>query len=165
MRDEIGDVEYLRMVESCKDGYPHFHLLMRCRFVGRRAVAARWETLTGAYVVDLRRAHGKSGAYVAKYVSKSMGSETDWGRQRISVSRGFWKEEEPGDEVIAIERLVEHPSAYARRRANEVSFVRRSASVWTMEDREPGDDLPPELDTYQQVTGECYEDDESKIDC
>lgn len=152
LRRSHGSIEYIRILEQCADGYPHFHLLCRSGFLPQAEIRKQWEALTGARIVDVRKAHGKSAAYVAKYIAKALEIQNEWGRQRLSVSRSFWRpEKENPNPLIGFDRTTEHPTEYAQARAEETAFIRKSGTCWRMADREPGDELPPELAfTYQQ---------------
>lgn len=94
IRKTIGDIEYLRALEYCRDGYPHYHLLARTKYIEQKTLSRLWEQLTNARVVDIRKAHGRSTSYVAKYLSKATATHDTWTRQQFAVSRNFWQDDD-----------------------------------------------------------------------
>lgn len=67
-------LEYLRVFEAHKSGWPHMHILMRAPFIPQAWLSAKWEELTGAFKVDIRAVEQKEKAayYVAKYIGKDL---------------------------------------------------------------------------------------------
>jgi hypothetical protein len=64
---------FIAVFEATKEGWPHLHILMRCRFISQRWYSDTMERLIGAPIVHVRFIQdvGRVGAYVAKYVSKA----------------------------------------------------------------------------------------------
>jgi hypothetical protein len=64
---------FIAIFERTKQGWPHLHILMRCRFISQRWYSANMGELIGAPIVDVRFIQDASrvAAYVAKYVSKA----------------------------------------------------------------------------------------------
>lgn len=148
LRSTFGPLEYIRMTEACADGYPHFHLLARSAFLPQQRIKELWQKLTDAYIVDVRKAHGKSIGYVAKYITKARNETGEFSRQRISVSKNFWVEENNIDECyLGWEHKSMHPSDYVKLLADHKipNWVR--TSLYEFADREPGDEIPYEFDT------------------
>lgn len=148
LRATHGPIEYLRMLEHCADGYPHFHLLLRAAFLPHAEIVAEWKKNTGAYIVDIRKAHGRSVNYVAKYLGKARDCEGKWGRQRISVSKNFWPAKDPGEELIGWEHEPTHPTDYARRHSS-TQFEREWIGRYIPQPRMAGDQLPEELQSEE----------------
>lgn len=75
MKRELGidHVPFIAIFERTKKGWPHLHILMRCRFVAQAWYSRTMERLIGAPIVDVRFIQdvGRVGAYVAKYISKA----------------------------------------------------------------------------------------------
>jgi hypothetical protein len=132
------------MLEECTDGYPHFHLLLRCGFIDRNKIVAIWRRLTEAYIVDIRVAHGGSVAYVAKYINKARDHTGQFSRQRISVSRGFWQHE-PQETLAITQTSREHPIPYANCNLTNRAITRQSVGYYHLDEREPGDEWPSEF--------------------
>jgi len=90
IRKKFGTCEYLRVTELTKNGWPHYHLLIRSNFLPHAWVRDAWAELTGATIVDLRqvkktfRAYG----YLVKYLSKL--HKIEWTERHVSYSRGFF---------------------------------------------------------------------------
>lgn len=91
-------IEYFRMLEDCVDGYPHYHLLARTDYIHQAELSALWLKVADAPVVDIRKAHGASTAYIAKYLAKACNQNREWQRQRVSVSRHFWTRAPPAEQ-------------------------------------------------------------------
>lgn len=113
LRDRFGEVEYLRVTELTRNGWPHYHLLVRSDYIPHSVAKSLWEGLTGATIVDLRRVKNKHDTffYLVKYLSKlhSLG----WTDRHVSYSRGFFpKKEEKADNGLDLAEctvLETHP--------------------------------------------------------
>lgn len=153
LRKSLGPIEYIRFVESCRDGYPHFHLLLRSGYLPREQIQRRWQTLTNAKIVDIRRAATRSVSYVAKYVTKSLSASGLTNRQRFSVSQGFWLDEDREETFFDFEHDKEHPTTWAPRRYQTETPHRIRPQFYKIETREPGDEWPEELvaDPYDET--------------
>lgn len=100
LRGKFGEIEYLRVTEVTKRGWPHYHLLLRSGFLPHSVVKARWQEMTGARIVDLRQVTKSFSAYtyLVKYLSKL--HKLEWTERHVSLSRGFapkstWEPENP----------------------------------------------------------------------
>ena len=64
---------FIAIFEATKAGWPHLHILMRCRFIAQAWFSAQMRDMIGAPIVDVRFVQdaGRVAAYVAKYVSKA----------------------------------------------------------------------------------------------
>jgi hypothetical protein len=147
-----GRQHYVRIVEATARGYPHFHFLTRGAFWPVADLRDEWERATGSNIVDMQYIGGGGHArrYVTKYVTKS--DEVDWTRRRVSFSRHWlppqtmperttsewlgWKYARPGE---ARTWLAEH-AGDGWRRIGRYSYVDGR--------RNPGEDLPPELEEW-----------------
>lgn len=90
IRREVGDIEYCRVLEEHKSGYPHFHLLVRSPYIEQKLLSRWWCELTDAFVVDIRKVdpERRVAKYVAKYLSKQVRCQfTD---RRVTASKQFW---------------------------------------------------------------------------
>lgn len=89
LRAQFGEIEYLRVTEVTKKGWPHYHLLIRSGFLPHSVVKRRWEELTGAKIVDLRQVKKSFQAYqyLVKYLSKL--HRLEWTERHVSLSRNF----------------------------------------------------------------------------
>ena len=139
-------IEYLRMLEWCKDGYPHFHLLVRSRYIDQRELSALWNRLTDAKIVDIRKAHGGSTGYVAKYITKARTRDGAFVRQNISVSKQFWVER---DTVESEWLSWDWNKLPIRETAEDISthwaLDRVAHGVYAIVDRYPGAEIPVEM--------------------
>ena len=154
LRKQCGEIQYLRMLEQCKDEFPHFHFLIRSDYIPYDLIQKTWEEHTGAKIVDIRKAHGRSTGYVAKYLSKACSKTGQFSRQRISVSKKFWIDDTPEnvEEWIAWKATNTGPIQYAIDNQNEFSFEDRNSISWYMNERNPGDELPTSLTPAEDET-------------
>ena len=69
----LEEIPFIAIFEETKAGWPHLHILMRCRFIAQRWYSAAMADLIGAKIVHVRYVPEVSrvAAYVAKYVSKA----------------------------------------------------------------------------------------------
>lgn len=69
----IKQPPFIAIFEATKQGWPHLHILMRCRYIHQRWYSDTMARLIGAPIVDVRfiKETGRVAAYVAKYVSKA----------------------------------------------------------------------------------------------
>jgi hypothetical protein len=149
--------EYVRITEDCVDGYPHFHVLARTGFIRQDELSNAWKRLTNANIVDIRKAHGKSTRYVAKYVGKHLTHHD--ARQRYAVSRKFFipKPKHPTD-MINWEHLHEHFLEATERITARNTLVTEAHGKWWIVEREPGDELPQEISALYPNTDEPEKD-------
>lgn len=72
LRRRHGEIEYLRVVEKHKNGYPHWHLVVRSGYIPFPQVRDTWENLTGNRIVDIRKLKNSDKVYwyVTKYLAK-----------------------------------------------------------------------------------------------
>lgn len=116
LRTRYGEVEYLKVTELHKSGYPHYHFLMRSGYLPHPVVRDAWFQLTGASIVDLRQVKSvfNTYTYLLKYLTKM--HHIEWTGRHVSYSRGFFpKETDPkfvGHELWERELLDIHPSTY-----------------------------------------------------
>lgn len=100
LRKRFGEVEYLRVTEVTKAGWPHYHLLVRSSYLPHSVVRTLWNELTGARIVDVRQVTQsfKAYQYLVKYLSKL--HKLEWTERHVSYSKAFfakdnWKPENP----------------------------------------------------------------------
>ena len=90
MRTRDGEVEYLRVTELTKKGWPHYHLLIRSDYIPQPVVKKEWQRLTGAPIVDLRQVDNKFRTYyyMVKYLTKM--HKIEWTNRHVSYSKAFF---------------------------------------------------------------------------
>lgn len=101
IRQELGSWEYMRVLEVTRKGFPHYHLIARGPFVDQMWLSARWQLLTGAKIVDIRRIKKQVDAarYIMKYLYKQ--KYIPWTNRRVSWTRGFFPDpKEPAPEKL-----------------------------------------------------------------
>ncbi len=66
---------FLAVFEAHKSGYPHLHVLLRCKWIDHHVISAWMDELADSPIVDVRRVRTASQAasYITKYVGKAPG--------------------------------------------------------------------------------------------
>jgi len=110
MRTKFGEVEYLRVTEVTKRGWPHYHLLIRSGFIPHAVARDEWFLLTGASIVDLRQVKKsfRTYSYLVKYLTKL--HHITWTGRHVSYSRQFFT---PSDWAKKNEHSIENHKMYA----------------------------------------------------
>jgi len=90
LRKRFLEVEYLRVTELTRLGWPHYHCLVRSPYLPHTVVKSAWSQLTGATIVDVRQVDKafKAYSYLVKYLSKL--HEIEWTERHVSYSRRFF---------------------------------------------------------------------------
>lgn len=94
---------FLAVFEKTKNGEPHLHILLRCKWLDQKWLSEQMDGLIGAPIVDVRRVTGteKIAAYVAKYVSKDPtrfeGAKRYWSSRDYQLPDPRDEEEPPFD--------------------------------------------------------------------
>jgi len=93
LRKRYGEIEYLRVTEAGKAGYPHYHLLVRSDFLPHAVMRNTWKELTGNSIIFVQKVTDtfKSYYYLTKYLSKM--HKMDWTERHVSYSRQFFPED------------------------------------------------------------------------
>lgn len=146
LRIDFGSIEYCRIMEDCRDGYPHFHCLVRSGYLPQPHLKREWESRTGARILDIRQIHRATVGYCTKYVTKSRPTANAVKGQRVSVSHAFWKERPDGVDAIGWQHDRQHPHMFYNAAYREQFTAHRDRPlVYVMDAREPGDEWPREL--------------------
>ncbi len=68
-----GSLPVLTVFEATKHGWPHLHIVARCKWIDQAWLSKRMGALIGSPIVDVRRIKGlrQVAAYVSKYVGKN----------------------------------------------------------------------------------------------
>lgn len=74
LRQEFGKIEYACILETHKNGFPHWHILARCSYLPHGRIKELWEKMTGNSIVAIEKIrHQRSmGKYLVKYCGKEM---------------------------------------------------------------------------------------------
>lgn len=80
-----SSLPFLAVFERTKKGWPHIHIVARCRWLDQKWLSRQMNELIGSPVVDVRRVHGKSKieAYIAKYIGKNP--------ERFKFCKRYWR--------------------------------------------------------------------------
>ncbi|MHC4620768.1 MAG: rolling circle replication-associated protein, partial [Planctomycetota bacterium] len=120
LRKKFGSIEYLRVTEVTRAGWPHYHLLIQSGFLPHAVVKAEWFKLTGARIVDLRQVTKTWSAYryLVKYLSKL--HKLEWTERHVSMSKGFdttpKQKHQDGLELYEGEFHPQHPAQFMSQR-------------------------------------------------
>ncbi len=154
LRLKFGDVEYLRVTELTRNGWPHYHLLVRSGYLPQPVVKELWALLTGATIVDLRQVKNRFQTYIylVKYLSKM--HKLEWTTRHVSTSRKFFP---PADDSksnslqLESKKVIESsPGRYLFTMFRGASLVEVSHGVWALGPPLPGTQPPdptPELES------------------
>jgi hypothetical protein len=146
LRKRFGSIEYLRVTELTRNGWPHYHLLLRSGYLPQPVIKNEWERLTGARIVDIRPVDGRFSAYtyLLKYLCKL--SNLGWTDRHVSTSRNFFppEPEKPASrlQIERPENLSMHPATYLARHAAGSYVVKLTPSVFAISNN---------LDSLQEV--------------
>lgn len=74
LRQKHGAIEYACILETHKNGFPHWHILARCSYIPQQEIKTLWEKLTGNSIVSIEkiRHQRQMGKYLVKYCGKEM---------------------------------------------------------------------------------------------
>lgn len=145
LRSRFGEVEYLRVTELTKHGWPHYHLLLRSGFIPHAVVKKLWADLTGAYIVDLRQVkeHFRAYTYLVKYLSKL--HKIEWTARHVSYSKGFFPDQgEKKSTGLAIESrsiLQMHPITFLLQHHKGDELEEYTPSTFLIRENQPYDDF------------------------
>jgi hypothetical protein len=81
---KISALPFLAVFEQTKLGWPHLHILLRCRFLEQRLISKWMDELTGAPIVHIVALDDPKKAvnYCAKYISKDS--------QKFGTCKRYW---------------------------------------------------------------------------
>ncbi len=80
-----GSLAFLTVFEATRQGWPHLHIVARCKWIDQRQLSKFMGAEIGAPVVDVRRIKGQSE--VAGYISKYIGKNP----QRFAGTKRYWR--------------------------------------------------------------------------
>jgi len=157
-RQSKTKTEYLRIVELTKRGYPHYHFLLRGPWWDQSAISRCWQSMTGAFIVDIRRVKGpKLIAYVAKYTTKDSftAADTWWVRKRITHSRKFFGPDSPGPEWCDFTKpKYDHPIDWVTSLTARNGTTQVSRHNYELGCRSPGDEIHPDIAEWIRTNDE-----------
>lgn len=140
LRTRFKHVEYLRVTELTRNGWPHYHLMVRSPFIPHEVVKRKWAALTGAVIVDLRQIKEKLNTYtyLVKYLSKM--HKIGWTERHVSYSRGFFPQDDhPVKEPLELSdhTIIEaHPSTYIYSRFRGAKLTALGINLYALDPQE-----------------------------
>jgi len=134
LRRKHGEIEYLRVLEPHKSGYPHYHLIVRSGYLEQQELSRHWCELTDAFIVDIRKIQRQREVvrYIMKYVTK-VGKITFTDR-RVSWTRKFFVKESENEKRNANwfdpRTYVGHIEDVTRWEAEGIKWDKLSQAHW-----------------------------------
>lgn len=136
LRKQFGEVEYLRVTELTKGGWPHYHLLVRSAYLPHESVKETWSKLTGATIVDLRQVKNRfqTYTYLVKYLTKM--HNIGWTDRHVSYSKNFFPKA-PEDGRVDLElteaKVIEtHPAVLLYNQFRHATLVELAYGVFAL---------------------------------
>lgn len=134
LRKSHGEFEYMRVIESTRAGWPHYHLVARCEYIAQEHLSRTWAELTGATIVDIRKIQDRDGCYgyVMKYLAKQ--TYVPWTSRRVSWSAKFFPPKDKSQfkrQLLIKKRDNRHPADYVNQWLPEgVVLDRVTPTAW-----------------------------------
>lgn len=147
IRVEKGEFEYVRVLETTRRGWPHYHLVARCPYIPQHLLSDLWAARVGAPIVDVRAIRKTDNVigYVCKYLSKQ--KIVPWTQRRIAWSRHFFTsppEHEKG--ALQLSKKIRddrHPTDFATEELSGFFLREVAGGIWIIQLPEQGDNVPP----------------------
>jgi hypothetical protein len=134
LRLRFGPVEYLRVTELHKSGFPHYHLLVRSAFLPHAVVKNLWNKYTGATIVDLKpvNASFRAYTYLTKYLTKM--HKLDWTERHVSYSRNFFPPTKKPDtpDLGDFHRYNDHPFVWLAEHCPDQVITQLASLTWLL---------------------------------
>lgn len=83
-RSKDQGLAYFAVREATKQGWPHIHVALRCRYIDVQWIQRTWEALTGSPGADIRAIYKSTDA--AKYLAKYIGKDP----HRFGTTKRYW---------------------------------------------------------------------------
>jgi len=132
-----GTCEYVRILETTKIGWPHYHLVARSVFIPQSWLSDEWNKLTGAPIVDLRAIQQTREVYwyVMKYLGKQR--HCPWTDRRVTMSRGFVPRGPPTKfnslDLVDVQREACRPEHFMHWKYQGKELTRLGTLVWAVQ--------------------------------
>lgn len=166
LRKEFGKIEYACILETHKNGFPHWHILARCPYLPHGRIKALWEKMTNNSIVAIEKIRHQRhmGRYLVKYCGKElMQPKVNRLGRIISFSRNYLSPTRVTPKEVNVEWLKwDQPIEYVISRYQLVTsmmevFDNGMVTMWTIrcETRPPHEeawlrqlnDLPVDIDS------------------
>lgn len=136
LRVRYGTVEYLRVTEQTKRGFPHYHMMVRSEYLPQPVIRKLWIKYTGCQIVDVRQTTNHFGAYqyLVKYLTKL--HKLDWTDRHVSYSKAFFPPgctDSPERAKLTTEEIHDvHPWEYLANNYHDCLLPWVTANSWIM---------------------------------
>ena len=96
----LKSLPFLAVFEETLNGWPHLHIVARCKWISQKWLSKRMGELTGAFVVGVERLHTvrKIANYITKYIGKNPYRFT--GTKRYWRSQDYFLPDETQDAAV-----------------------------------------------------------------
>ena len=137
LRKRHGPIEYLRVTELTRAGWPHYHFLVKSAYIPQPEVKTRWASLTGATIVDIRQVKNEFNTfkYLAKYLSKL--HYIPWTQRHLAYSRKFFVKDPdynpPSLDLTGVALINQHPVAFCLETHPGCTLTRLNSHTWTID--------------------------------
>lgn len=134
LRRRYGPIEYLKVLEATRAGWPHYHLCVISDYIPQSVISEEWCKLTGAHIVDIRQVRKVKDVYwyMVKYLAKQ--TAVPWTKRRVSWTKQFFancpKPEGLKLELSGIERDKWHPQGVMEWAQRGRTIRRLTADAW-----------------------------------
>lgn len=141
LRKRFGSIEYLRCTELTKDGWPHYHFLIRSGYLPHAVLKQIWTELTGATIVDIRPVVKSFAAYkyLVKYLSKL--HKIAWTERHVSYSHSFFPIESTYQkqslDLVGGYTIGQHPVTYLLEHCAGLEIQRVTPTVFALTTTHP----------------------------
>lgn len=138
LRRTHGEFEYMKVLEVTKNGWPHYHLIVRSEYIPQQTISNIWADLTGAPIVDVRKLNKSRDVYfyVMKYLAKQ--KYVPWTTRRVSWTKNFFPPNEHKTPktlgLIGKGWVDDHPLDVIRRHYLPFMIYQFSTDCWLIPD-------------------------------
>ena len=120
-----GTLPFLCVFEATQNGWPHLHIVARCKWLEKRWLRKRMAELIGAKVVDVQRV--KRSESVGKYIAKYIGKRPE----RFEGVKRYWRSQDFLLPVAGTDQdEVLEPGTWEVVRENWLEYAARQAPRW-----------------------------------
>jgi len=132
-----NSLPFLAVFEKTKQGWPHIHIIGRCKWIDQAWLSRRMDQLTGSPITWVKRPSGvkRVAYYIAKYIGKDPsrfeGTKRYWKSQDyVDPTRATWNSFIPlGDSWMIVREYWKTLAERCERRGQPVTWGRSEAIV------------------------------------
>lgn len=130
-------IPFIAIFEKHKSGWPHLHILLRCKYIDHRLIREWWNNRLNSFKIDIREVKSEQHAayYVSKYLTKSPHAFAQCKRYWASHDYDLAKPEvkAPEDEGLYIGYIVRgRPTTIAKMALIDRAEITFDGFWWTI---------------------------------